>query len=239
MGHRAAEGQRAIRHPAGEQSSLLQILEKERQLAQWRHQPVAVPLDMHATGKCLRCRGKLLYQWLFTSRVRRKLRARIWSSHTVGPIPPNLATTQLPDLGRRKVFVPWQRRVGVLAAYGLYRCTRHHLLESEPVISVSPSFENKQINSDDGGKLNRRRKSALASGNRRGCAAIKLNGSAGPGLGTATTEPSSAVGKLRQLDGPGGMAGRRCRGTALPKKKRTRRRRGALPGAKARRSAAR
>jgi hypothetical protein len=67
---RAAEGQRAIRHPAGEQSSLLQILDEKGQLAQRRHQPVAVPLDMHATGKCLRRRGKLLYRWLFTLRVR-------------------------------------------------------------------------------------------------------------------------------------------------------------------------
>src|SRR5204863_7862943 len=69
-GIRAAEGQRAIRHPASEQSSLLQILDEEGQLAQRRHKPVAVPLDMHTTGKCLRRRGKLLYRWLFTLRVR-------------------------------------------------------------------------------------------------------------------------------------------------------------------------
>src|SRR6202008_2608851 len=66
------EGQRTIRPPAGEQSGLLQILDEERQLAQRRHQPVAVPLDMHTTGKCLRRRGKPLYRWLFTLRVRQK-----------------------------------------------------------------------------------------------------------------------------------------------------------------------
>jgi len=73
-GIRAAECQRAIRHPAGEQSSLLQILDEEGQLAQRRHKPVAVPLDMHTTGKCFRRRRELLHRWLFTFRVRQKRR---------------------------------------------------------------------------------------------------------------------------------------------------------------------
>ena len=34
--------------------------------------PPLSPLHMHTTGKCLRCRGELLYQWLFTRRVRQK-----------------------------------------------------------------------------------------------------------------------------------------------------------------------
>ena len=67
---RTAERQRAIRHPAGEQTSLLQILDEKRQLAQRRHKAAAVPLDVHTTGKCLRRRGELLYRWLFTRRVR-------------------------------------------------------------------------------------------------------------------------------------------------------------------------
>ena len=78
---RAAERQRAVRHPAVEQSGLLQILDEERQLAQRRHKPAAVPLDMHPTGKCLRRRGKLLYRWLFTPRVRQKRRKSCAHAH--------------------------------------------------------------------------------------------------------------------------------------------------------------
>ena len=67
---RAAERQRAIRHPAGEKSSLLQILDEEWQLPQRRHMAVAVPFDVHPAGKRLRSCGVLLYRWLFTRRVR-------------------------------------------------------------------------------------------------------------------------------------------------------------------------
>ena len=50
-GVRTAERQRAIRHPTGEQPSLLQILDEERQLAQRRHSSTTVPLDVHPTGE--------------------------------------------------------------------------------------------------------------------------------------------------------------------------------------------
>src|ERR1700719_4424501 len=62
----------AIRHPAGEQSGLLQVLDKERQLAQRRHKSATVPLDVHPTGERVRRRRPVFYRWLFTRRVTRK-----------------------------------------------------------------------------------------------------------------------------------------------------------------------
>src|SRR5438105_7925977 len=49
-GIRTAEQQWAVRDPAIEQPALLQVLDKERQLAEWRHRRRRVPLDVNPTG---------------------------------------------------------------------------------------------------------------------------------------------------------------------------------------------
>ena len=85
----------------------------------------AVPLNVHPTGKGLRCRGKLLYQGLFTLRVRQKRWQRCRPSLTVPPIRHNQAITELPDLGStpksvQKLQMALHAKAKVEAGYRFY-----------------------------------------------------------------------------------------------------------------------
>jgi len=53
-GIRAGERQRAVRHPAVEQAALLQVVDEERQLPEWRDRRGRIPLDMNSAGEGVR-----------------------------------------------------------------------------------------------------------------------------------------------------------------------------------------
>ena len=73
-GIRARERQWAVRDPAIEQPALLQVLDEERQLAQWRHRRRRVPLHVNPTAIGVGDRRPCLNLRLLTLRVNRHTR---------------------------------------------------------------------------------------------------------------------------------------------------------------------
>src|SRR4051794_4900901 len=68
---RTGERQRAVRHPAVEQATLLQVFEEKRQLTERRHRLRSIPLDVHPTAERVGNRRPFLYLRLLTRRVSR------------------------------------------------------------------------------------------------------------------------------------------------------------------------
>ena len=73
-GIRAGQRQWAVRHPAIEQPALLQVLDKERQLAERRHRRRRVPLHVNPTGVGVGDRRPRLNLRLLTLRVNHQTR---------------------------------------------------------------------------------------------------------------------------------------------------------------------
>lgn len=71
---RARERQGAVRYPAIEQPALLQVLDEERQLAEWRHRRRRVPLYVNPTGVGVRDRPSRINLTLLTLQVNHQTR---------------------------------------------------------------------------------------------------------------------------------------------------------------------
>src|SRR6476659_3452428 len=71
---RTGERQRAVRHPAVEQATLLQVFDEERQLAERRHRLRSIPLDVHPTAERVGNRRPFLNLRLLTRRVSQRSR---------------------------------------------------------------------------------------------------------------------------------------------------------------------
>ncbi len=71
---RTSERQWAVRYPAIEQPALLQVLDEERQLAEWRHRRRRVPLHVNPTGVGVGDRRPRLNLRLLTLRVNHQTR---------------------------------------------------------------------------------------------------------------------------------------------------------------------
>src|SRR3954454_21130901 len=66
---RTGERQRAVRHPAVEQATLLQVFDEKRQLTERRHRLRSIPLDVHPTAERVGNRRPFLNLRLLTRRV--------------------------------------------------------------------------------------------------------------------------------------------------------------------------
>src|SRR3954471_7679042 len=71
---RTGERQRAVRHPAVEQATLLQVFNEERQLTERRHRLRSIPLDVHLTAERVGNRRPFLNLRLLTRRVSQRNR---------------------------------------------------------------------------------------------------------------------------------------------------------------------
>src|SRR4051794_40232428 len=71
---RTGERQRAVRHPAVEQATSLQVFNEERQLTERRHRLRSIPLDVHPTAERVGNRRPFLNLRLLTRRVSQRNR---------------------------------------------------------------------------------------------------------------------------------------------------------------------
>ena len=71
---RTGERQWAVRHPAVEQATLLQVFDEERQLTERRHRLRSIPLDVHPAAERVGDRRPFLHRRLLSPRVSQRNR---------------------------------------------------------------------------------------------------------------------------------------------------------------------